>query len=174
MSFTADHLRAIMPANAGRAEAFVQPINDAMLKFAIVMAKRQSAFIAQVAHESGELRYLREIADGTQYEGRLDLGNIQPGDGHRYLGRGLIQVTGRTNYTACGSALGLDLLNHPELLEVPANAALSAAWFWKGRGLNELADLDNFGTITKRINGGYNGLDQRIGYWLRARKACAL
>lgn len=174
MSFTIEHLRAIMPANAGRADAFIPFINDAMLKFAIVMARRQAAFIAQCAHESGELRYLREISDGSNYEGRADLGNFQPGDGHRYLGRGLLQVTGRTNYLAVGTALGLDLINHPELLEVPANACLSAAWFWKTHGLNELADTDSFGAITKRINGGYTGLDQRLSYWLRARKACAL
>lgn len=174
MTFSLDQLTNIMPASAGRATTYVYPLNQAMLKFGIVTAKRSSAFIAQVAHESGELRYVREISDGSQYEGRLDLGNTQPGDGHRYVGRGLIQVTGRTNYLAAGAALGLDLINHPELLEVPENAANSAGWFWSSRGLNQLADTDLFGAITKKINGGYNGLDARLGYWLRARKSCGL
>jgi putative chitinase len=174
VTFTADQLSVIMPANAGRATTYVYALNEAMLQFQIVTAKRSSAFIAQVAHESGELRYVREIGDGSQYEGRIDLGNIQPGDGHRYVGRGLIQLTGRTNYMAAGVALGLELIDHPELLEDPANAARSAAWFWMSRGLNQLADNDLFGAITKKINGGYNGLDSRLGYWLRARRSSGL
>ena len=174
MTFILDQLQVIMPNNSGRATTYVYPLNEAMLKFAIVTAKRASAFIAQVAHESGELRYVREIADGSHYEGRADLGNLQPGDGHRYVGRGLIQVTGRTNYLAAGAALGLDLVTHPELLEDPTNAALSAAWYWKTHGLNELSDTDSFGAITHKINGGYSGLDARIGYWLRARRASGI
>lgn len=174
MSITIDQLLQIMPSATVRAAAFQLVLTNAMLEFAVVTAKRQSAFLAQVAHESGELKYTRELSDGSQYEGRLDLGNTQPGDGPLYRGRGLLQVTGRTNYLACGTALGLDLIAHPELLEVPAGATRSAAWFWKTHILNELADTDSFGTITKRINGGYNGLDQRLGYWLRARKACGI
>lgn len=174
MSITIDQLLQIMPSATVRAAAFQLALTNAMLEFAVVTAKRQSAFLAQVAHESGELKYTRELSDGSQYEGRLDLGNTQPGDGPLYRGRGLLQVTGRTNYLACGTALGLDLIAHPELLEVPAGATRSAAWFWKTHILNELADTDSFGTITKRINGGYNGLDQRLGYWLRARKACGI
>lgn len=171
---TADQLRAIMPFSAGRADVFTIPLNDAMLKFGIVTAKRQAAFLAQVAHESGELRYVLEISNGDQYEGRADLGNLEPGDGPRYRGRGLLQVTGRTNYSACGLALGLSLITNPSLLETPGPAAASAAWFWQTHALNELADTDSFGAITKRINGAYNGLDQRLGYWLRARKACQI
>lgn len=174
MTFILSQLDTIMPNNAGRAATFVYPLNEAMLKFTIVTAKRAAAFIAQVAHESGELRYVREISDGSQYEGRVDLGNTQPGDGPRFRGRGLLEITGRTNYMAAGAALGLDLINHPELLEEAVNACASAGWFWKARGLNELSDTDSFGAITKKINGGYNGLDARLGYWLRARRSSGL
>lgn len=174
MSLTLDQILAIMPGAKDRAARFQQSLSESMIEFAIVTAKRQSAFLAQVAHESGELRYVREISEGSQYEGRADLGNTEPGDGHRYLGRGLLQVTGRTNYKAVGLALGLDLISHPELLESVGPASRSAAYFWRSHNLNELADADAFGLITKKINGGYLGLDQRIGYWLRARKACGL
>lgn len=174
MTFVLSQLETIMPNNSGRATTFVYPLNEAMLKFTIVTAKRAAAFIAQVAHESGELRYVREISDGSQYEGRVDLGNTQPGDGPRFRGRGLLQITGRTNYMAAGAALGLDLIGSPELLEEPTNAANVSGWFWKNRGLNDLSDTDSFGAITKKINGGYNGLDARLGYWLRARRCSGL
>lgn len=167
---TLDDLRQVMPYSAGRAEAFLQPLEAAMAEFAINTGRRRAAFLAQVAHESGELRYTRELGDGQGYEGRADLGNTEPGDGPRFKGRGLIQITGRANYKACGQALGLDLVANPSLLEVPAGACRSAAWFWSLRKLNELADEEAFGTITHKINGGYNGLDDRLRYWLRARK----
>jgi putative chitinase len=132
-----------------------------------------AAFIAQIGHESGQLQYVREIWGPTpsqaKYEGRADLGNTVKGDGSKYRGRGLIQITGRANYAACGEALGLDLVNQPELLELPQHAAMSAAWFWKQKGLNELADKDQFNTITRRINGGLNGLQDRLDIWGRAR-----
>lgn len=174
MALTPEQILQIMPGAANRVARFQQPLVNAMLEFTIVTAKRQSAFLAQIAHESGELRYVRELSDGSQYEGRADLGNTEPGDGHRYLGRGLLQVTGRTNYKAVGLALGLDLLSHPELLESPDPAARSAGYFWRSHNLNEFADADAFGSITKKINGGYLGLDQRLAYWVRARKACGL
>lgn len=165
-------LRAVMPhASQENIAKFIQPLNDAMESSGIITPLRQSAFLAQVAHESASLRYTLELADGQGYEGRDDLGNTEPGDGRRYKGRGLIQLTGRKNMALCGHALGLDLIAHPELLEAPEGAARSAAWFWRTNGLNELADSDRFGSITKRINGGYNGLDDRIAHWLRARRA---
>lgn len=167
-------LRTIMPYATGRVPTFVDPLNKAMTQFGIFTPKRQAAFLAQVAHESGELRYTLELASGEAYEGRHDLGNNVPGDGKRYKGRGLIQLTGRTNYTVCGAALGLDLVANPSLLETPDPAARSAGWFWKSRGLNELADLDKFGEITRKVNGGFNGLDDRIAYWLRARKVLSI
>lgn len=167
---TLDELRQIMPYSAGRAETFLQPLLAAMAEFGISTARRRAAFLAQVAHESGELRYTRELADGLGYEGRKDLGNTEPGDGPLFKGRGLLQVTGRANYEACGKALNLPLITNPSLLEVPVGACRSAGWTWSTRGLNALADDEAFGTITHKINGGYNGLDDRLRYWLRARK----
>jgi putative chitinase len=145
-----------------------------MQEHGITTSKRQAAFLAQIAHESGELRYVRELASGDAYEGRLDLGNTQTGDGQRFKGRGLLQVTGRANYQSVGEALGLDLIAYPGLLEMPANACRSAGLFWARHGLNELADADKFGAITKRINGGFNGIDERLRYWIVARKAVGL
>lgn len=160
-----------------RIEKFFDPLNAAMEEFQINTAKRQAMFLAQIAHESGELRYVEEIASGEDYEFRDDLGNDQPGDGVRFKGRGLIQITGRDNYRACGSALGVDLLSTPERLEEPDLACRSAAWFWQSRRLNELADLgtqDAFNKITRRINGGFNGMGQRLTYWNRARRVLGL
>lgn len=174
---TQAQLVAIMPYATRRAEVFLDPINAAMAEFGITTNKRMAAFLAQIAHESGELRYVRELASGAAYDiGRLavDLGNTPEadGDGQRYKGRGLIQITGRANYKRCGTALGLDLLAHPELLEQPDNACRSAAWFWQTKGLNELADSGDFRKITRRINGGYNGMDDRLKYYARAQKVC--
>jgi putative chitinase len=118
-------------------------------------------FLAQVGHESGQLRYVLELASGKAYEGRADLGNTSPGDGVRYKGRGLIQITGKHNYVLCGLALDLPLLDTPELLEEPAYAAASAGWFWHNKNLNALADLDDLVKVTKRINGGTNGMLDR-------------
>lgn len=146
-----------------------------MALYGIDSPARQAAFIAQVGHESGRLVYVRELWGPTpvqrRYEGRKDLGNTNPGDGFRYRGRGLIQVTGRTNYARCGAALGIDLVDAPALLERPDNAALSAAWFWTSRGLSELADTGDFERITRRINGGLNGLNDRLKLWKSARLA---
>lgn len=171
---TPDQLRAIMPAARDRADAFAQPLTAAMQEFSITTAKRQAAFLAQVAQESGQLLYTRELADGTNYEGRADLGNTEAGDGPRFRGRGLLMITGRTNYDACGAALDMTLVMSPALLEVPLAASRSAGWFWNTRGLSELADSESFGSITKRINGGYNGLDARIRYYIAARGVLGL
>lgn len=168
---TPDELRQVMPYSAGQVNLFAQPLTDAMTEFAINTSRRRSAFLAQVAQESGELRWLRELSSGVQYEGRSDLGNTQPGDGARFKGGGLLMITGRSNFTACGQALGVTLDAQPTLIETAPIAARSAAWFWNLKGLNTLADTDMFGEITHRINGGYNGLDARLRYWLAARKA---
>jgi len=167
---TVDELKRILPLAGTRAETFCQPLNRAMAEFGIDSRARQAAFIAQIGHESGQLRYVRELASGATYEGRADLGNVVTGDGVRYKGRGLIQVTGRANYKACGAALGLDLINHPEMLEQPINACRSAAWFWKSRGLNDLADVGDQIKITRRINGGTNGLAERLAFFESAKK----
>lgn len=173
---TSVQLAAVFPhAGAPRLALFGQPLNDAMAEFDINTPKRQASFIAQIAHETGELRYLRELGTGNAYEGRVDLGNVQPGDGSRYRGGGGLQATGRLIYSRLTSALGLDLLNHPELIEQPEAAMRSAGWIWTiDKDLNGLADADAFGAITHRINGGFVGLDQRLGYWLKARKAVGL
>lgn len=168
-----DQLKQILPLSGRRALTFCQPLNDAMQEFDIDTPARQASFIAQVGHESGQFVYVRELASGAAYEGRKDLGNTHPGDGPRYRGRGLIQVTGRSNYEACGDALGLDLLANPELLELPVNAARSAAWFWKTHGLNELADAGDQRAVCRRVNGGYNGLAERLAFFEVAEKVIA-
>ncbi|KAA6169953.1 glycoside hydrolase family 19 protein [Pseudomonas marginalis] len=177
MPITEQQLLRILP-NAGRqAGVFVPVLNTAMSRFAIVTPQRITAFIAQVGHESGQLRYVREIwgptAQQAGYEGRADLGNTVKGDGSKYRGRGLIQITGRANYAACGEALGLDLINQPELLEQPQHAAMSAAWFWSTKGLNTLADKGEFVKITRRINGGINGMADRQALYTQAQKVLA-
>jgi putative chitinase len=163
-------LALIMPAAGTRCVKFLGPLNQTMHEFGIHSAARKRAFLAQIAHESGQLRYTAEIASGVRYEGRKDLGNTQPGDGVRFKGRGLIQVTGRANYTACMLALDIDCVEHPELLEQPLNAARSAGWFWQTHGLNQLADLGDQIKVTKRINGGTNGLPDRLAFFENARK----
>jgi putative chitinase len=169
MNLTLQQLRKIMPYAGGRAETFLAPLNAAMQEFGIDTPARQSAFLAQLAHESGSLRYVREIASGAAYEGRADLGNVAAGDGVRFKGRGLIQITGRHNYWECAQALGLDLLENPELLETPENACRSAAWFWHSRNLSALADAGNFRLITRKINGGHNGMADREKYFAIAQ-----
>lgn len=159
---TPAELKACMPhATGANCAKFAAPISDAMGEFQIETPLQQAYFIAQVAHESGSLQYVREIATGGAYEGRKDLGNTEPGDGIRYKGRGLIQVTGRHNYDACGQALGIDCIGNPELLEAPEAASRSAAWFWQTHNLNASADADDIRTSTRIINGGFNGLLDR-------------
>lgn len=149
-----------------RAQKWAPALTDAMREGDINTRLRQSAFLAQIGHESGSLVYVREIGGPSyfaKYNGRKDLGNTQPGDGARFCGRGLIQVTGRSNYAKCSQALFGDgrLLKTPELLEQPEWAAKSAVWFWSTRNLNELADADRFTDLTKKINGGTNGIEDR-------------
>jgi putative chitinase len=182
-----EDLRAIFPhASAKKLEVFVEPLNAALEEFEINRPRREAAFLAQVGHESGSFTYLKELASGDAYEGRADLGNTEPGDGRRFKGRGLMQITGRKNYGTAGLALGLDLIAEPELLEVPEYAMRSAGWFWtRGAGLNlskraiqygvpvecnlnELADAGDFKGITLAINGGLNGMDDRLKYHAKA------
>ena len=201
MPITEQQLLQILP-NAGRqAGVFVPVLNTAMGKYGIVTRLRIAAFIAQVGHESGQLTRLVEnlnySAEGLMktWPSRFDLvrataaarkpeqianivyagrmGNTEPGDGWKYRGRGLFQVTGRANYAACGEALGLDLINQPTLLEQPQYAAMSAAWFWSTRGLNTLADQGQFVKITRRINGGLTGQNDRQALYDKALKVLA-
>lgn len=170
---TPEQLRSIMPrcpqALAGRCAPL---LTAAMSEAGISTPQRQAAFLAQLAHESGELRYFEELATGEQYEGRKDLGNVQEGDGRRFKGRGPIQLTGRANYEKASLALGVDFLTHPEIAAEPAHGFRIAGWFWKSHGLNTLADGGPlaFDAITKRVNGGTNGKAQRDAYYATARK----
>lgn len=179
---TPDLLRAIMPNAGENADVYAPLLERACVRFGITTPRQRAMFLAQIAHESGELRYVRELASGAAYDtGRLAaaLGNTPQadGDGQKYKGRGLIQITGRANYKQCSEALyaGKDdgssvhrLLDKPELLEVPIAAAFSAAWFWQSRKLNPYADRGDLRGCTKRINGGLNGLADRQKFWKRA------
>lgn len=167
---TTDELEQIMPFAGGRAAKYAEPLRQAMQEFDITTIPRQAAFLAQIAHESGSLRYTKELASGEAYEGRADLGNTNAGDGVRFKGRGLIQITGRANYERCGQDLGVNLIGNPEALESPDLACRSAAWFWKAHGLNELADAGDFIRITKRINGGTKGYQERLAFYNRAQR----
>ncbi|WP_122500022.1 glycoside hydrolase family 19 protein [Pseudomonas viridiflava] len=177
MSINTQQVVKILPDAGAKAGVFVPALNTAMGKYQIITRERIAAFLAQIGHESGQLRYVREIWGPTSqqlgYEGRKDLGNTLAGDGSKYRGRGLIQITGRAKYAECGEALGLDLIHHPELLEQPEHAAMSAAWYWSSRGLNSLADKGDFLLITRRINGGTNGLADRQALYDRALKVLA-
>lgn len=173
MNLTLQQLTTIMPNARSKAGIFLPALNAAMAEFGINTPARQASFLAQLAHESGQLVYVRELASGAAYEGRKDLGNTQPGDGVRFRGRGLIQVTGRGNYAACGKALGLDLLAKPKILEQTVNACRSAGWFWQSRGLNALADAGDQVAVTRRVNGGTNGLAERLAYFKVAQKVLA-
>lgn len=176
---TSSRLSRALNIHIERAAKWLDALNSAMAQYGISTPARQAAFLAQVGHESGRLVYVREIWNPAKclwqakYEGRADLGNIKPGDGERFKGRGLIQITGRSNYRACGKALGIDLESQPELLERTKYAALSAGWFWDARGCNELADKGDFKAITRKINGGYNGMVDRMALFESAKAAIA-
>jgi len=170
---TLPQLIACMPYSGERAPIYLECLNTAMSEFSIDSLLRKSMFLAQVAHESGSLRYTKELASGADYEGRLDLGNTHVGDGKRFPGRGLLQVTGRTNTTKCLAALNRKL-DDLDYLETPMGASRSAGWFWYSNGLNMPADQGLFWTVSKKINGGTNGLDDRIGHYIRCRKALGL
>lgn len=135
---------------------------------------RLAHFLAQAAHETGGFRYMKEIWGPTpaqrRYEGRADLGNTQPGDGHRFMGRGIFQLTGRANYTRFGPKVGVDLIAHPEKAAEPVTAVLLAIAYWNDRGLSAHADRDDLIAITRRINGGVNGLADRQHALARAKQ----
>jgi len=171
---------------------WLTPLNDTFAKYGIDTPKRQAAFIGQCQHESSNFKTLEEnlhysaqslmrvwpsrfdaataekyannpeMIANKVYGGRADLGNTQDGDGWKFHGRGVIQLTGRSNVTVCGDALGQPFSEHPELLLEPQWACMSAGWFWNKRNLNELADNEDWTSITKRINGGTIGLQDRI------------
>ena len=164
-------LRGIMPAATPEHIARYLPhLVSGMAERRIDTPLRQAHFTAQLAHESGAFIYAEELADGSAYNGRQDLGNTQPGDGPRFKGRGLIQLTGRANYAAYGTAIGRDLLADPTPVATdPALAVDVACWFWQTHGLNAFADADDVETVTRRINGGLRGFEERKAYLRRAK-----
>ena len=205
---TRAQLVAVMPNSAAVADKFVKPLAEAMSKYGITTPARQAAFLAQLAHESAELRrtqenlnyswerlrkvfprYFRTDPEAQAYDrqperianriyaNRMLNGDETSGDGWRFRGRGPIQVTGRENYRKSGQALGIGLESDPDRLLDPAIGCMAAAWYWHSRGLNSLADSDDenaFREITRRINGGFFGLEERVHFWERARAALGL
>lgn len=178
VTLTPELLKKCMPfANDGNILRFCTPLNLTLAKYEINTPRRVAAFLAQLAHESGSLRYVEELASGEAYEGRRDLGNTEAGDGVRFKGRGLIQITGRANYESLGHALNYDFIKDPEALEKPGAAAMSAGWFWYLKDLNRLADIDAFEKISARINGVNrttgkpNGMEDRLKHWDNCKKA---
>ncbi|WP_216898618.1 glycoside hydrolase family 19 protein [Nocardia alni] len=175
---SAEQLVAIMPdLPLERARQYLPGLNAAMREGDITTSSRRAAFLAQLAHESGEFRYFEELGDDDyfhQYDpGQLNAaaGNTEPGDGPRYHGRGPIQLTGRANYRTAGQALGLDLEGTPELAAQPDVGFRIAQWYWTSRNINALADAGDFAAVTRAVNGGYNGLESREAYYRRALEA---
>ena len=173
---TAKQLKDIMPhATQKDIQTYLPYLNETMQRFGIDTTLRQCHFLAQLAVESGSLRYVRELASGEAYEGRKDLGNVQPGDGVKFKGRGLIQLTGRENYQRFQDWLVLnytddiDILTYPELLECPELAVMVAGWYWDVRNVNAMADRDDVVTVTRKVNGGRNGLKERVEYLNKAK-----
>jgi putative chitinase len=172
-----------------RAAQWVGPMQAACDAYGISAPLDMAAFLATVGVESGRLVYAREIWGPTlaqqSYEPpskkASELGNTDPGDGRRFCGRGLIQITGRRNYTLAALGLGLDLVNHPELLEQPANAALSAAWYWSSRKLSSLASTGDFLAVSRAVNLGSatskampNGYSERLALYAAAKKCLGI
>lgn len=196
---TTAQISAIMPNAGERAAAWVGAINDTMARFAIDTPARQAMFLAQLAHESGELRHVVENLNysaaalrrvwpsrftdedaerysrkpekiaNRAYANRMGNGDEASGDGWRFRGRGLIQITGRDNYRTCGAALDRDFIAAPDEMAARPWSVLSAGWFWDSRGLNTIADRGDVEAVTRRINGGTNGLDDRLEFYDRAR-----
>lgn len=175
-------LAAIMPnMPAARRALFLPALNQTMQAYTISNRLRAAAFLGQLAHESGEFRYMEELWGPTAQQLRYDppsplatkLGNTQAGDGKRYKGRGPIQITGRANYKRYGELLGLDLVGKPELVATPGVGLSAAGMFWRTNGLNALAELQDYREITRRINGGYTGWEDRLRYYEAAKKVLA-
>jgi len=144
---------------------YVPLINKYMVEYNINNKLRISSFISNLLVESGRFNYTKEIASGIAYEGRKDLGNTIKGDGIKFKGRGLIQITGRNNYKQLTKDFGIDFIKFPELLEQPDNACRSACWFWFNHNLNSISDTGNFKKVVETINGGLNEYNERLWYY---------
>lgn len=180
MKITKQQLLQICPVASGRIDKYINYINGYADTFHIDTPLRMCHYLAQILHESAEFRYTVEQGS-THYFGKYDTGKLakalgntpqKDGDGYKYRGRGLIQITGRANYSAYNSSKYCkgDVLTNPELLEKPLGAVKSSMWFWLTHNLNKLADKDDIVKITKTINGGTNGLAQRKAYLEKAKK----
>ncbi len=181
---TVEDLQLVMPRLKPRpneAQSYVAPLNAALERFEINTNLRMAAFLAQIAHESYDLKFWKEVWGPTPAQKRYEppsdlatrLGNTEPGDGERYKGRGPIQLTGRANYRAFGESLGFGLEQRPQLVETPEVGFLVAGQYWQQKGCNALADamatpgaaLEQFAAITRKVNGGLNGIDDRVRRW---------
>ncbi|MBN1560830.1 glycoside hydrolase family 19 protein [candidate division KSB1 bacterium] len=180
---TDDSLRQIMPRLRSEKRAVYLPLlQRSMAEFKISTPRREAAFLAQIAHESGEFRWMEEIWGPTPQQLRYEppsklatnLGNTHTGDGKRFKGRGPIQITGLYNYDKYGNLLGINLLDHPEKAATPEVGFRIAGLFWQKNGLNELADRLHFELITRKINGGVNGLADRLKYYARAKQVLGI
>jgi len=179
MPHDASLIRKVVPAVAGakgqRQAAIIDAVGGALdaslAAYQINTPLRVAHFLAQISHEADALSTTVEYADGSAYEGRADLGNTQSGDGPRYRGRGLMQLTGRVNYRSMGATLGLPLEADPDRAADPVTSLRIACEYWKSRSLNEHADYDDIRTITQRVNGGQNGIDDRKKYLGKAKAA---
>lgn len=179
---TKEKLSIVMPqAQPAKIDRYYEPLRTAMAKYDIVSPIRAAHFLAQIAHETMSLLFAEEIASGAAYEGRTDLGNTQPGDGVRFKGRGLIQLTGRANYTSYSKDSGIDYVAKPQLVASDAFVAVDVAcWFWNTRKISKMADADDVIAVSKAINGVNrktglpNGLDDRIAYLNRAKALLGL
>jgi putative chitinase len=165
--------KALQALGPNGRRSIIDPVADAAVdvlpQYGITTPLRLAHFWAQMSHECAGFRTLHEYWGPTdaqrRYEGRKDLGNTQPGDGYRFRGRGIIQLTGRANYVTFGKRIGLDLVNNPDVAADPKTALRVACEYWRSRSLNALADKNDIVAITRKINGGLNGLaDRRANY----------
>lgn len=181
MNLTATQIARCMGCSVSKADMYTAALNSAMQAYRIDTPVRQAAFLAQIGHETLGFLYMRELWEPTaaqaRYEGRKDLGNIKPGDGKKFMGHGLIQVTGRSNHARVRDRLRKrfpslqvpDFEQEPEKLMEAQWAALSACDYWDDHNINVLADAGDFTAVTRAINGGTNGLPDRQRRWAVCR-----
>jgi len=170
--------RSMSGLDRARTKQYLVPLNAALVEFEFESGLEVSHFLGQLAHESLDLKYWTELWGPTKtqlrYECRLDLGNTQPGDGKRFMGRGPIQTTGRANYQRVATALKIDCISHPELLSTPEHGFRAAGLFWQENNCKKFALADDITGLTRRINGGLNGLNHRIICTRKAKQALGL
>ena len=184
MDIISKQLQDIYSIKAELADKWVDHLNKAMNKYGITTPLRQAAFLAQVGHESGRLKFVKEIWNPKQcvwqnnYEGSKSLGNTQVGDGEKFKGHGLIQITGRANHAQAAHDLGIDCVNNPELLCQPQYAALVSAWFWDINKINFYADKSDIDGVSDKVNKGHKtdkygdslGFKDRLDLYTKAKK----